>query len=131
ELGPDAVLSAMAQDCPGTNGRLVVPAGRRDRPEPVALSMALGRLYAAGTPVDWHAFYAGSGASRTELPTYAFQHERFWLYPASPAADVESAGLEQVVHPMLGAALALADGAVLTGRLSAANPPWTAAGRTA
>ncbi|MER7785925.1 SDR family NAD(P)-dependent oxidoreductase [Streptomyces albidoflavus] len=131
ELGPDAVLSAMAQDCPGTNGRLVVPAGRRDRPEPVALSMALGRLYAAGTPVDWHAFYAGSGASRTELPTYAFQHERFWLYPASPAADVESAGLERVVHPMLGAALALADGAVLTGRLSAANPPWTAAGRTA
>jgi acyl transferase domain-containing protein/acyl carrier protein len=129
ELGPDGVLTAMAQNCPGTAGHLVVPAGRRDRPEPVALTLALGHLHTAGVPVDWHAFYAGSGARPAELPTYAFQHERYWLDP-DPTADVESAGLEPVDHPMLGAALPLDDGAVLTGRLSTGHLPWIADCRT-
>ncbi|MDN0201146.1 type I polyketide synthase [Streptomyces sp. S.PNR 29] len=129
ELGPDGVLTAMAQNCPDMTGHLVVPTGRRDRPEAVALNLALGHLHAVGASVDWRAFHAGSGTLRTELPTYAFQHERYWLDPASSAADVESAGLEAVEHPMLGAALPLDDGAVLTGRLSARSVPWLADGR--
>ncbi|NEY36400.1 SDR family NAD(P)-dependent oxidoreductase, partial [Streptomyces sp. PRKS01-65] len=129
ELGPDGVLTAMAQNCPEMTGHLVVPAGRPDRSEPVALNLALGQLHTAGVPVDWHAFYAGSGARPAELPTYAFRHERYWLTP-DPAADVESAGLEPVDHPMLGAALPLDDGTVLTGRLSTGNLPWIADCRT-
>ncbi|KIF02591.1 hypothetical protein PL81_29080, partial [Streptomyces sp. RSD-27] len=63
------------------------------------------------------------------LPTYAFQHERFWLEPGgAPAGDVSGAGLDPAAHPLLGAAVSLAgSGQVLcTGRLSLRTQPWLA-----
>ncbi|MYR44443.1 type I polyketide synthase, partial [Streptomyces sp. SID5910] len=73
--------------------------------------------------------FAGSGARRVDLPTYAFQHEHFWLKtPASRVGDVAAVGLGSADHPLLGAVVSLADdyGLVLTGRLSLAAQPWLA-----
>ncbi|MFI1098763.1 polyketide synthase dehydratase domain-containing protein, partial [Streptomyces sp. NPDC020917] len=65
-------------------------------------------------------------APHTPLPTYAFQHQAFWLNPAV-TADVTSAGLEATDHPLLGAATPLPDGGYLfTGRLSVAAHGWLA-----
>ncbi|WP_434444136.1 SDR family NAD(P)-dependent oxidoreductase [Lentzea sp. E54] len=126
ELGPDGVLAAMAQNClPGT-GQLVLPTLRKGRPEADTLVLALARLHTAGVAVDWTAFFAGTGARRTELPTYAFQHERFWLDPVAKTADLASAGLDAVAHPMLKAALSVDGTTVLTGRLDPAELPWLA-----
>ena len=95
------------------------------KPEAETFAAFLGRAHVAGVPVDWSAFYAGSGARRIELPTYAFQHERYWLMPAtgnSPAASGQ-AGLD---HPMLTAAVQVGDRDewVFTGRLSQEAQPW-------
>ncbi|MGZ3146191.1 beta-ketoacyl synthase N-terminal-like domain-containing protein [Lentzea chajnantorensis] len=126
EIGPDGVLAAMAQNCLPDTDQLVLPALRKGRPEAGTLVSALARLHTAGVTVDWTAFFAGTGARRTELPTYAFQHERFWLDPVAKAADLASAGLDAVAHPVLRAALSVDGTTVLTGRLDPAELPWLA-----
>ncbi|MEU7137783.1 SDR family NAD(P)-dependent oxidoreductase, partial [Streptomyces sp. NPDC046261] len=128
ELGPDGVLAAMAQQSlDGDNDDLVVvPALRKDRPEETALLTALARLHVAGVDLDWTALFTGTGARRVDLPTYAFQHQRYWPRPAAYTGDVVSAGLRPAEHPLLGAAIALADseGVLFTGRLSLQTHAW-------
>ncbi|MFJ2591265.1 acyltransferase domain-containing protein, partial [Streptomyces sp. NPDC087538] len=80
ELGPGGVLSAMGQACV-TEGAGFVPALRKDRAEAEALMAAVAELHVRGTAVDWAAYYANTGAQRVDLPTYAFQHERYWPAP--------------------------------------------------
>jgi hypothetical protein len=77
ELGPDGVLTAMGQD--SVRDAVLVSGLRKDRSEVTSLVQALGALHVRGQAVDWTAYFAGSGARRTALPTYAFQHEWFWL----------------------------------------------------
>nr|WSX19094.1 type I polyketide synthase [Streptomyces tubercidicus] len=128
ELGPEGVLSAMGQDClrevEGTPAAFV-PGLRKDRSEPEAVLQALGAAYARGVVVDWATFFPG--ARRVELPTYAFQRQRYWLDRTGVGAgDVTSAGLGAADHPLLSAAVALpdSDGFLFTGRLSLATHPW-------
>jgi acyl transferase domain-containing protein len=42
---------------------------------------ALGRLWMAGVPLDWHAVRGGERRLRVELPTYPFERRRFWVDP--------------------------------------------------
>ncbi|MFE0486088.1 SDR family NAD(P)-dependent oxidoreductase, partial [Streptomyces tendae] len=133
ECGPDPVLTGLARqtlDALGTDADEVVfaPVLRKDRAEDVTAVTALGQVFASGGTVDWSAFYAGRGAERVDLPTYAFQRERYWIDAGLGAADVASAGLDTAEHPLLGATITLADsdGVVLTGRLSTDTQPWLA-----
>ncbi|HEY2057298.1 MAG TPA: SDR family NAD(P)-dependent oxidoreductase [Amycolatopsis sp.] len=87
EIGPDSVLSAMTQDSLGETDALVVPLLRKDRDEEATAVAALARLQVDGVRPAWSGFFAGTGARRVDLPTYAFQHERFW-----PAATAETTG---------------------------------------
>ncbi|MFD3874631.1 SDR family NAD(P)-dependent oxidoreductase, partial [Streptomyces sp. NPDC058623] len=92
ELGPDGVLSALAQDCVtdgSTAGALTfVPALRRGRAEAEALVTALAQAHVHGVDVDWSAYFTGTGARRVDLPTYAFQRKRYWLEEAPRPAAV-------------------------------------------
>ena len=125
ELGPDGVLTAMAQHSL-EGAATAVPALRKDRPEEAALLTALARLHVTGVAVDWAAWFAGTGARRVDLPTYPFQHERYWPRPAASAGEVTAAGLLPAEHPLLGATLTLADSeaVLLTGSLSLQTYPW-------
>ncbi|MFE2727843.1 type I polyketide synthase [Kitasatospora sp. NPDC059327] len=101
ELGPDGTLSTMGRDCLVEPDRaaaapvadpVLVPLLRKDRPESDALVTALARLHVHGVGVDWAAVFAGHGARRVDLPTYAFQRQRHWLDGAArPAAPAPSA----------------------------------------
>ncbi|MER5338713.1 type I polyketide synthase, partial [Micromonospora sp. NPDC002717] len=129
EVGPQSVLTAMAADILPDDAVLAVAAQRKDRPETHALLHALAELHVHGVPVTWQPWFTDTGARRVDLPTYAFQHQRYW--PAANRArmgDVSGAGLARAEHPLLGATVDLAgdDEMVLTGRISLATHPWLA-----
>ncbi|MGH3240071.1 MAG: SDR family NAD(P)-dependent oxidoreductase, partial [Spirillospora sp.] len=131
ELGPDGVLTAMAKACLDESSAdtvIVVPTLRRDHEETTTLLTAVGHLHVTGSSPDWRAVFAGRGARDVELPTYAFQRQRYWLEAGTGAVDVTSAGLDEADHPLLGAAVGLAESGevVLTGRLSTGTQPWLA-----
>ncbi len=95
ELGPVGVLSAMTRESvPAT--AVVIPALRKDRGEETALVTALAQLHVAGGAIDWAGLFAGTGARQTDLPTYAFQRERFWpeLVAAAPADGTDPVDAE-------------------------------------
>ncbi|MGV9249784.1 type I polyketide synthase, partial [Streptomyces sp. NPDC003710] len=93
ELGPDAVLTAMAQDCLGGTGDtepLLIPTQRRTKPQVRTLTAAVADAHAHGAAdVDWQALFTGSGARWVELPTYPFQRQRYWLQTPAGPADAE------------------------------------------
>ncbi|MFB7672194.1 type I polyketide synthase [Kitasatospora purpeofusca] len=89
--------------------------------------LAAAELHVRGIPVDWSpAFPDAVLLPASELPTYPFQHRRYWL-ETRPATDVGAAGLAPVGHPLLGAAVQLPEGGtLLTGRLDPKDHPWLA-----
>ncbi|MBE1496558.1 acyl transferase domain-containing protein/acyl carrier protein [Amycolatopsis lexingtonensis] len=121
ELGPSAVLSGLV------NG--AIPLARKDHDEATALIAGLAALHVAGGTVDWAAVHPG--ARPVDLPTYAFQRERYWPTLTPRTGDAAGLGLTPVRHALLGAVLDVAASTetVLTGTVSPAIQPWLT-GRT-
>ncbi|MGA7703463.1 MAG: type I polyketide synthase, partial [Solirubrobacteraceae bacterium] len=129
ELGPDGVLSAMAREGLPAQESIVVALGRTGRPEAETLLNGLAQVWTRGVGVDWQAVTRTAGGRAVALPTYAFQRRRFWLEREGPGeVGLASLGQRPSEHPLLGAALGLADGGgrLLTGRLSLSSHPWLA-----
>ncbi|MEW1866186.1 SDR family NAD(P)-dependent oxidoreductase, partial [Streptomyces sp. NPDC088194] len=96
EVSPHPVLLTGLQETTEDAGASASALGtlRRGEGGPHRLALSLGAAYVAGVPVDWpRAVYAQTPPSFVDLPTYAFQRQRYWLdapsqsaYFASPAA---------------------------------------------
>ncbi|MFI0822805.1 acyltransferase domain-containing protein, partial [Streptomyces sp. NPDC021098] len=114
-------------ECAGVEA-ITVPTLRRDHGDRAQLLRSLAQAFIAGVDVDWTTLYDAAPPPRAvELPTYAFQRERYWLDgPSGRAGDPADLGLTSADHPLLAAAVELADGNghVLTSRLSARQHAW-------
>jgi acyl carrier protein len=55
-------------------------------PEMPAAAHAVATAYLAGSPVDWHACYAGHAVRKIGLPGYPFSEERCWLDETAPVS---------------------------------------------
>ncbi|MEH0975330.1 polyketide synthase, partial [Micromonospora sp. CPCC 205546] len=93
EVGPDAVLTAMAAEAETADDVRYVATLRRNQPDVTTLTTAVGQLWVAGVPVDWSAYHGQTGARPrvVELPTYAFDRQRYWLEDPRPASAPEGA----------------------------------------
>ncbi|MGW2954956.1 thioester reductase domain-containing protein, partial [Streptomyces eurythermus] len=128
EIGPDASLSAAARGTleeKGT-GHLVVPLLRRDRKEPETLMAGLGALHTHGVAVDWPAFFRPMRPGTVALPTYAFQHRRYWRDRKHPDTSTGASAPGATGHPLLGTSVvpASGEGMLFSGRLSRSTVPW-------
>ncbi|MEV4483688.1 type I polyketide synthase [Micromonospora coxensis] len=129
EISPHPVLTMPVTailddtDTPGhTLGSL-----RRGDDDATRLLTNLATAHTIGLPVDLTAVLTRT--ETVDLPTYAFDRGSYWLRPAAHrGGDVGSAGLQDAGHPLLSAAISVADDqtVVLTGRLSARTHPWLA-----
>jgi acyl transferase domain-containing protein len=136
EAGPDGVLTVMAQETldaeAGDQDVAVASMLRRARPEVESAFTALAHLHVRGAgAIDWQEVFAGTGAQRTDLPTYAFHHQHYWLNTPEGGYGTDAAtavGLDPVDHPLLGGLVVALDGEGLlfTGRLSLRTHPWLA-----
>ncbi|MEV6771943.1 type I polyketide synthase [Nocardia sp. NPDC051030] len=132
EVGPDAVLTPMVLGTVDAEGTVAVAAARRDEASTATVTAAVAKLFVSGAEVDWPAFHPG--AQPIDLPTYAFQRERFWLdakqYLSTTwlAAEADAAGLDPVSHPLLGAIVPQPDsgGVSFVGRWSLDSVGWLA-----
>ncbi|MDH2430798.1 SDR family NAD(P)-dependent oxidoreductase [Sphaerisporangium sp. TRM90804] len=125
-VGP---AGGLADEAAGLADDRLIAVRHADRPPVWSAVAALAGLSASGAAVDWAAVFTGTGARRVELPTYAFQHESYWMADrATTAVDAGSLGLHAAGHALLGAAIAVAgtDEVVFTCRLSRGAHPWLA-----
>ncbi|MFD3946020.1 SDR family NAD(P)-dependent oxidoreductase [Streptomyces sp. NPDC058579] len=123
EIGPDAVLTTLTHTTLDTTQAIALL--RPGKPEADTVAEGLARAHAAGAGLDPAALFPDG--ELVDLPTYAFGRDHFWLAP-QPTVDARGLGLDAADHPLLSAAVDLADGetTVLTGRLGLGGQPWLA-----
>ncbi|NCL75459.1 type I polyketide synthase [Rhodococcus sp. YH1] len=131
ESGSHPVLTVPLQetlDAAGIAGRALCTL-RRDRAGLRQFTTALAEAHVSGAHIEWDRVgwaRRDGGRPWVDLPTYAFQHRRYWLDSPAPQGDVTSAGMDTGGHPMLAASVELGDGrgVVFTGVLSPRRLPW-------
>ncbi|MEU1229516.1 SDR family NAD(P)-dependent oxidoreductase [Streptomyces sp. NPDC005828] len=106
----------------------VIGSLRRDEGGPDRFALSLATAHVHGAALDW-ATVLGAGLPEVDLPTYAFQRQRYWLAaPDTTGGDPGSLGLDVPGHALLGAGTALpgTGGYLFTSRLALDTHTWLA-----
>ncbi|MEU6770350.1 SDR family NAD(P)-dependent oxidoreductase [Streptomyces sp. NPDC046759] len=129
EVSPHPLLTVNIQEMldatPGA-ARVVVGSVRRGDGGLARLYRSAAEAFVAGVAVSWQAAFPGWDGRWVELPTYAFQRQRYWLNAPGETTTASTSD-----HPLLDAVIDLPDdperGAVVGGgRLSLERHPWLA-----
>ena len=90
EIGPKPVLLGMLHDCLSENTEMTLLPTIRPDQEWEQLLKSLGGLYVQGVPIAWQGVYQGVRRQRLRLPTYPFQHQRYWIEPTKSKRGSET-----------------------------------------
>ncbi|MEV0374958.1 type I polyketide synthase [Streptomyces sp. NPDC050636] len=106
EVSPHPVLTASvaetAEDA-GTADVLAVGTLERDNGGAIRLLTSLAQAYVGGLRVDWTTVLPAG--DRVDLPTYAFQHQPYWLESTAPALPAGGDGASTAAEAQFWAAV--------------------------
>jgi acyl transferase domain-containing protein len=108
EVGPGNTLVQLARQ----HGSVTALATMQEGDEAYSPWLALGQLWLAGVPIDWHALHEGKTPRRVSLPGYPFERQRYWIEPKRPtknatcspvngSSESAGAGIESLVLQQL------------------------------
>lgn len=130
EISPHPVLAGPLEEIADEASTEVVVLNtiRRGHGDRARFTRSLAEAHVQGIEVNWQPAFDGLHTRRVDLPTYAFQRQRYWLDESREPANVTAAGLAATGHPLLPAVMELpgTGGLAFTGRLSPATHPWLA-----
>ncbi|WP_159037097.1 type I polyketide synthase, partial [Streptomyces specialis] len=89
EISPHPVLTVGLQEtfeAAGAETAAAIGTLRRGEGGPQRFLLALGQAHTTGADVNWPALTGGWATRPADLPTYPFQHQRYWLDPHTPTA---------------------------------------------
>ncbi|WP_405887196.1 SDR family NAD(P)-dependent oxidoreductase [Streptomyces sp. NBC_01136] len=95
EMSPHPVLTVPVAETVEAAGADVLVTGtlRRGQGGLARFYTSLGEAWVRGVGVDWSPVFEGLAPRRVELPTYAFQRQRYWLeLPKTSAGVVDPVG---------------------------------------
>lgn len=103
EMGPQPVLLTFArQQASASQQMLWLASLRRNRPDWQIVSDAVAQLYENGHQINWQAYDAPFAltSGTKQLPTYAFQHQSYWLAAGHKASENNAVtrGLSQALY---------------------------------
>lgn len=87
EIGPRPTLLALAQQSLDEAELQWLPSLRPQASDSRLMLESLAALHVRGTPVDWRGFDRHWPRRRAPIPTYAFQHRRYWLPALADSGD--------------------------------------------
>jgi acyl transferase domain-containing protein/acyl carrier protein len=88
---------------------------------------SLAEAHVNGAKLDFDPLLKDSAPQLTELPTYPFQRQRYWLEAGAGQSDPSAHGQSATEHPLLGASISLVgEGYLFTGLISLKSHPWLA-----
>ncbi|PZO74498.1 MAG: polyketide synthase [Mesorhizobium amorphae] len=95
DVGPGKVASSLAkaQGVPTMGDRVInsLPHPDEKGDEDLHILAAFGRAALSGLPVELSLLWGGGEAQRQSLPTYSFQHKRFFIEPARDTGAADAA----------------------------------------
>lgn len=127
EVGPGRTLNmlARAQATPFRNAYNAMRHPQEAASDLAYAMTALGRMWAAGAPIDWPTFYDGQLRNRVPLPAYPFERTSFWVEPGKMAAAATGLDLvkrEDITQWFYG--LGFAEAALIDDSLAGASRRW-------
>jgi acyl transferase domain-containing protein len=85
EIGPDPVLGSLISDSAAMKDKKIFlfPSMQSKTDENLQFNRTLGDLYVSGLDILWSQLYITDKPFKISLPTYAYQHEKYWYQGSS------------------------------------------------
>ncbi len=126
EIGPHPVLLSNGQRLLPSGYGVWVPSLREKYDDTQQMLEAVARLFIVGATVSWAGFYGNLHPQPMLLPTYPFDHQRYWFAPGKGSSNAGQGAAEAGISPLLEKRMdsPALEATVFEGHISAVSPAY-------